>query len=540
MKRRIILATALFLAITGTSFAQQSQKKSAPKNWHLLSFASDSVYGIGAEQAYKELLKGKKSKKVIVAVLDTGIDTLHEDLKNVMWTNKKEIAGNGIDDDKNGYTDDVHGWSFLGSRDGKQNVVNGSSEADREYIRLLKKYKNDTTRIDNPADKTYLRELTPKLSSTRNYKHYLLMKEIYDDIVKIDSAVRAFYQSGNISYEQVRAYKTDDPALKTAQNRLVTELYNQKGEKSIQKVIDVRKSYFESAQKKLTKPENADVYERNVVGDNSNDINDRFYGNSLLTFASSGHGTHVSGIIAAQRNNDNDGKGVADNVEIMTVRVVPQGDEYDKDIACGIRYAVDNGAKIINMSFGKGFSPGKQWVDDAFKYAESKGVLLVHAAGNDSKNLDSAKTFPSKHYLNGGQATNYISVGASTTNGIAAGFSNYGQTEVDIFAPGANILSTMPGNAYAEMQGTSMAAPVVSGVAALVWSYYPDLTVYQLKDIILKSATVLTTDTPLPGNRRVKVPFAKLSVTGGIVNAYNAVKMAEEMKTMKNAAKKVK
>lgn len=536
--KKLILFTSILFAY-GSVVAQQAQTKH-PLNWHLLSYDADSVYGVGVQKAYAELLQGKKSNKIIVAVLDTGIDTLHEDLKNVLWTNKKEIAGNGIDDDKNGYVDDIHGWSFLGSKDGKQNVENGSSEADREYVRILKKYNNDTTKITDPKEKAYLHFLLPKLKVVSLRNHLESMKEIYFGMLKVDSVLRDYYKTDSVSYEQVTQFKTDDPQLMIAAGRLRTEMYNQKGPRSVKAAIEFRKAIYERVKENLNDARNLKVDERVVVGDDPDDINDRFYGNNLLLFKPSGHGTHVSGIIGAQRNNGNNANGIADNVEIMTVRVVPQGDEYDKDIACGIRYAVDNGAKIINMSFGKGVSAHKEWVDDAFKYAESKGVLLVHAAGNDSKNSDSIPSYPTKNLIKGGALNNFINVGASASSGIATGFSNYGKTQVDIFAPGANILSTMPDNKYAESQGTSMAAPVVSGVAALVWSYYPELTMVQLKDILLKSVTVITKETSLPGNRRVKVTFDKLCITGGIVNAYNAVKMAEEMKTKKNSGKKAK
>ncbi|MCO4293580.1 S8 family serine peptidase [Solitalea sp. MAHUQ-68] len=536
MNRKIILNVICMMGLCSSAFAQKNKPK-LPLNWHLLSKETDSVYGVGAERAYKELLPGKKSKKVVVAILDTGIDTLNDDLKNVLWTNKKEIPGNGIDDDKNGYVDDIHGWNFLGSKDGKQNIVDASQEADREYLHLLKKYNNDTTKITNSADLAYLHQLVPKLSVTRTRTHFELMKLIYESVVTIDSVVKAYYGTTNFTYEQVRDYKTDDPKLKRGQAWLAMEMYNLKGDRSSAAAIQMRREIYESVKKRLTEVSNLEITERSKVGDDPNDNKDHYYGNNLLYFPESGHGTHVAGIVGAQRNNSNDVKGIADNVELMTVRVVPQGDEYDKDIANGIRYAVDNGARIINMSFGKPLSPGKQWIDDAMKYAESKGVLLVHAAGNDSKNLDSICTYPTKHLLKGGTLSNYIVVGASTPNAIAANFSNYGKKEVDIFAPGVNILSTMVNNRSGEMQGTSMAAPVVSGVAALVWEYYPTLTAAQLKEVLLKSATdVKEIVSPVP-KKRMKSKMGLLSVTGGIVNAYNAIKLAEEMSKASNSSK---
>jgi cell wall-associated protease len=247
------------------------------------------------------------------------------------------------------------------------------------------------------------------------------------------------------------------------------------------------------------------------------------------------HGTHVSGLIGAVRNNGIGVDGVADNVKIMMLRVVPDGDEYDKDVALAIRYAVDNGAKVINMSFGKYFSPEKRWVDSAVKYAEQHDVLIVHASGNESNDVDVKENYPNcwlKQWRT--NATNFINVGASSdpkiSGGIAAEFSNYGKETVDVFAPGVRIYSTFPGgNHYGNLQGTSMAAPIVTGLAALLRTYYPELTAVQVKKIIEEStfkpdATVISIK---PGSKSEEVPFSVLSKTGGIINAYKAVMDAD-------------
>jgi subtilisin family serine protease len=240
-----------------------------------------------------------------------------------------------------------------------------------------------------------------------------------------------------------------------------------------------------------------------------------------------GHGTHVAGIIGAVRNNDVGVDGIAPSVKVMMVRAVPDGDERDKDIANAIRYAVDNGAQVINMSFGKAFSPQKAAVDSAVRYADAHGVLMVHAAGNDAENSDVKASFPSPNYLGGGRAQNWIEVGASSWKSgesLVAPFSNYGHTLVDVFAPGVDILSTVPGG-YERDSGTSMAAPVVTGLAALLLDYFPTLTGADVKRIILASA-VRHTDQSVqkPGGGSVR--FGELSATGGIVNAYAAIKMA--------------
>ena len=278
-----------------------------------------------------------------------------------------------------------------------------------------------------------------------------------------------------------------------------------------------------------------------------NDINDRYYGNNDVMAGTPSHGTHCSGIIAAARNNGIGMDGIADNVKIMMVRAVPDGDEHDKDIANAIRYAVDNGAQIISMSFGKDFSPEKNWVDDAVKYAQSKDVLLVHAAGNDHKDIDTAENFPNPVYVNNtGRAKNFITVGASgdpTNGGFTASFSNYGKNEVDVFAPGVNIYSTLPGgNKYGNFSGTSMACPVVAGVGALILEYFPDLSAEQLKYVIEKSATPVKEKVILPGTQKTPggneesqmVDLSDISKSGGEVNAYEAIKLASTLKGERN------
>jgi len=257
------------------------------------------------------------------------------------------------------------------------------------------------------------------------------------------------------------------------------------------------------------------------------------------------HGRHVSGIIAAVRNNGKGIDGIADNVKIMMIRAVPDGDEHDKDIALAIRYAADNGAKVINMSFGKGFSPEKQWVDDAVKYAQSKGVLLVHAAGNDASDIDTAWNFPTPVFkADGKRASNWITVGASgdpKLGGLVAGFSNYGKKEVDVFAPGVKIYSTIPGgNSYGNAQGTSMASPVVAGLAALILEYFPNLTAEQVKSVIEKSSLKPDMKVKNPATEE-EVDLSELSRSGGVINAYEAVKLASTMKGERNdKAEKVK
>ncbi|MBI3882816.1 MAG: S8 family serine peptidase, partial [Sphingobacteriales bacterium] len=299
---------------------------------------------------------------------------------------------------------------------------------------------------------------------------------------------------------------------------------------SNKEIIDEMEGQLRKAASANTPPKE---YRKDIVKDDETNINDRSYGNNDLMASTPFHGTHCSGIIGAVRDNNKGVNGIADNVKIMMIRAVPDGDEHDKDIANAIRYAVDNGAQIISMSFGKDFSPEKYWVDDAARYAEKKNVLLVHAAGNDAKNIDTTDNFPNANFIDGkGRSNIWITVGASgdpKNGGVTASFSNYGKKEVDVFAPGVKIHSTIPGgNTYGDASGTSMACPVVAGTAAFILEYFPTLSALQLKYVIEKSAKSPGIDVRQPGTEN-QVNMLTLDKTGGIINAYEAVKLAATM-----------
>ncbi|HVF81006.1 MAG TPA: S8 family peptidase, partial [Flavisolibacter sp.] len=529
--------------ITLSSYAQ----KAVPNGWHLGSEKTTGYYGIGLDEAYK-FLKGKTSQTVVVAVIDSGIDTLHEDLRPVMWTNPKEIPGNGIDDDKNGYVDDVHGWNFLGGKDGR-NVGKDSYEAARVYYRYKGKFETvkDPSALSKEDQELY--KMWAKSGSDVNkgvdMNEVLMIKRIYPMVKKGDSVVAKDLGKPVYSIKDIQAYSPTDKDAKALKEILTNIGAANNGNTDItnKQIIDDIESQLNKAEASGTAPIN---YRGDIVKDNEADINDRAYGNNDIMATGADHGTHVSGIIAAARDNKKGIEGVADNVRIMTLRAVPDGDEHDKDIALAIRYAADNGAKVINMSFGKGVSPEKSWVDDAVKYAESKGVLLVHAAGNDAANIDTAWNFPTPVFkANKQRASNWLTIGASGAekNKVVANFSNYGKEEVDVFAPGVNIYSSVPGgNTYANFSGTSMASPVVAGVAALILEYYPKFTPQQVKMIIEKSAVPFPAEVTNPGTGD-KVPFSDLSRTGGLVNAYEAIKMADALSKdgkIKTATEKIK
>lgn len=543
LKRSVL--SILVAAICFSSFAQTSVKKEmVPNGWYLKD-RQEGFYGISLDKAY-QFVKGKKSQPVVVAVIDSGIDTTHEDLKPILWTNTKEIPGNGIDDDGNGYVDDVHGWNFLGGRDGR-NVKQDSYEAARVYHANKAKFENVSdpstlSKDDQEAYKTWLRAKNDVVGSV-DVNELFFIKKLYPGLKRGDSAIAKELNKEEYSGNDLKNYKTTNADANVTKNLILNICQSNNNNFDI-----TNKQIIEDLEGQLRKAESADAppknYRGEIVKDNEADINDKFYGNNDIMAGTPFHGTHVSGIIGAMRKNGKGIDGIADNVRIMMVRAVPDGDEHDKDIALAIRYAVDNGAKIINMSFGKGFSPEKNWVDDAVKYAESKGVLLVHAAGNDAKNIDTAYNFPNPIFkADGKKATNWLTIGASgdpKNGGLVASFSNYGKKEVDVFAPGVNIYSTIPGgNTYGNASGTSMASPVTAGVAAFLLEYYPTLTPEQLVYVLEKSATApgIKVTNPATG---ATVNLSDLSKMGGIVNAYEAAKLAATLTAKENSAKPVK
>lgn len=547
MKRMMKWMLVMLITIANSSLFAQEQvpapvvndNKVAPNNWHLLDRSETGYYGISLQKAY-DLLKGRKSQTVIVGVIDSGVDTLQEDLKPVLWRNPGEIPHNGIDDDKNGYVDDYYGWNFLGGKDGR-NVKEDSYEAARVYWKLKPKYGEtipDTANLKGEEKYEAVMFLKAKAAVMDgvNPMEVTMMKKILPILETGDSIIAKDLGKTEFDGKDLKDYQSVIPEAKSA-----AAIY-----KNIQRLNDnddiTNVQILNDLRGQIRKAESADTppqdFRGEIVQDNYNDINDKYYGNPDVMTGTPTHGTHVSGIIGAARNNGLGMDGVADNVKIMMIRAVPDGDEHDKDIALAIRYAVDNGAKIISMSFGKSFSPEKKWVDDAVKYAAAHDVLLIHAAGNDAKDVDVYDNFPSPDFVDGsGDAKNYITVGASgdaTNGGFTASFSNYGKS-VDVFAPGVNIYSTLPGgNVYGKLSGTSMAAPVVAGLAALLLEYFPDLSAVQLKYIIEKSATPITDKVILPGtqgeNEPTMVNLSEISKTGGEINAYNAVKMAMSMK----------
>ncbi len=500
------------------------------KSWQHKDIVADTIPGVSTEKAYEEILSKKPGKSVIVAVIDGGTDIDHEDLKNQIWINPKEIPNNKIDDDNNGYVDDINGWNFLGNRKGKNvyytrwefvrilhqkgyftkgelNVPNG--EKDSLILNAVKFYKEAKSVLEE--DKAYVLDIKEKFA--------LIKKGLKDYFPNQEYNLEKLKSIDTVKNKKLRK------AVKTLYSFLKYDLTEEWLNDYEKIYVDIIENY------KL----NPDYNERKLIGDKVNDITDIKYGNNNVVGDTNkeNHGTLVSGIIGAIRNNNLGINGIADNVKLMLLRAIPKGDEYDKDVALAIRYAVDNGAKVINMSFGKFFSQHSNFVRDAIKYASEKDVILINSAGNDGKNIDMYDCYPVDYVVNKEYANNFITVGALNTSldkTLPAYFSNYGKKNVDVFAPGVNIYTTSTNNTYKNVDGTSFAAPIVAGVAAVLRSRYPKLKASQVKKIILESGNTYHIKVNYPGqDDQLVIPFSDLSKSGKIVNAYNALLLAEQI-----------
>ncbi|XOD69592.1 MAG: S8 family serine peptidase [Flavobacteriales bacterium AspAUS03] len=556
MRRITLLAIFFFLSVSFSQAQTSSINEEALKHWHHQDPISTGIYGIGTDKAY-DLLKKKKRKPtpIIVAVIDSGIDIDHEDLKNNIWTNPGEIPNNGIDDDNNGYIDDTHGWNFIGGK-----------EADIQYdvsevIRIVKRFKP----LFDSGD--YLKDKEMQNRIPDDYKMYLEAKKVYEKKLakskKDEANIQHFerlktallkgfdetaQQLGNQKLtpeiiSSIQEVSRETTLIKISLQQVLTQngdkLHDKTTQEIKQKIETDFNEFIDQQSKRSQYFYNLHFDPRNIVGDNYEDSNEHYYGNNHVKTPYDFHGTHVAGIIGAVRNNNIGMNGIIDQVKIIPIRAIPDGDERDKDVANAIRYAVDNGAQIINMSFGKSFSPQKSIVDAAVKYARDKGVLMIKAAGNSSENIDKKNDYPTNKDVQGRLINDlWITVGASTyenDQNLPAPFSNYGQKNVDLFAPGLAIYSTIPEDTYRLLPGTSMASPMVAGAAAVLWSYYPKLNAAQVKDLLLRSTNVVNKLVNLPidiekSPTKVgqKIKFNQLSKTGGILDLYKTVQLAEK------------
>jgi subtilisin family serine protease len=507
------------------------------KGWNSLDLVSDTIPGMSVNKAYNDIIKNKKGKTVIVGVIDSGVDIEHEDLDAVIWTNPKEIKGNGKDDDNNGYIDDIHGWNFLGD----------SEDENLEYVRIIKKLKQKYTGktlasiSENDRDE-YQNYITAKAEFEKEYQKNSAQKIQYEQILQQSEVSHKAITDvlGKEDYSRDELLKAEAKTPEMQQHiAFMTQMFGfMDPDDTVPDFIKSIKEGVDHFTDQLNYNLNPEFDGRTVVGDNVDDITDVKYGNNNVMGPDpkkegTKHGTHVAGIIAAERNNGKGMNGIAQNVKIMAVRAVPNGDEYDKDIALAIRYAVDNGAKVINTSFGKYYSTHPEWVREAITYAASKDVLIVNAAGNEGTDLDKKAVYPNDQTNNGSEiANNFITIGAlnyTYGSNLVADFSNYGKNNVDAFAPGVKIWATTPNNSYEYLQGTSMAAPAVSGVAALIRSYYPTLKASQVKQILMDSGLSTKSLVVIGGEQTNVGSFSGLSKSGKMVNLYNALIMADKL-----------
>lgn len=533
--KKLVLA-AVFLAGFSFNYAQESKDSTIdPKEnkdlmtWYHKDFATSKVYGVNTANAYKYLeSKGLKPKTVVVGVLDSGVQVDHPGLVKNIWSNPNEVPNNGKDDDGNGYIDDDHGWNFIGGKNGDIGIDN------MEVTRVVAKYKpvfegDDSTK--NKANQANMpeefamymksKELFTKKSvdAKQNFQQYTMINEAIPEMLKMLGGKA-------LTKENIANIKPTDQkqaiGLQVLNNLALSPAFSGKSPAEVEKLM---KEEIKGALDHFGPM--AKQYDLNydpraeIVGDNYDDYSEKSYGNNHYQGPDAEHGTHVSGIIAGLPQGKEVQYGVASKVaKIMVVRTVPNGDERDKDVANAIRYAVDNGAKVLNMSFGKPVSPGKNVVWDAFKYAEDKGVLLVKAAGNENEDVAEHLAYPT-NFKNSSDAAPFVNnvlvVGASTNRNsdLRAGFSNYNQKMVNVFAPGEEIYSTVPNNEYSYQQGTSMASPVVAGAAAVLLAYMPNLKPAQIIEALVKTS-----------NKSTENDFGSKSQAGGVIDVKKAAEYA--------------
>lgn len=493
----------------------------APDRWWHLETLEGGVPSTDLDGAHALLAGRAPAREVVVAVIDGGVDVQHEDLDDVLWVNGDEVPGNGLDDDRNGYVDDVHGWNFIGGADGRH-VHHDTYEMTRLHAACVGGAAAGGTPRPGPdlcaeVAAAYEAEREELTGLARQIEQ---IQQIYPILVGILGAA----VGAEPTLENVGELVPADP--RTAEAR---SIFLQLAAAGIDEELLAEEA--EQVGNRLRYGLDTDFDPRPVVGDDYGDPTERYYGNGDVEGPDPSHGTAVASVVAAERDNGVGIDGAAGaGVRLMIVRAVPEGDERDKDVANAIRYAVDNGADVVNMSFGKDFSPYREVVEEAIRYADARGVLMVHASGNDGADLRGSRNFPSPAYADGSSPALWIEVGASawqTPDSLAASFSNYGAGQVDVFAPGVAIRAAAPDDDYEPSDGTSVAAPVVSGIAGLLLAYFSDLDAAGARRLILETATDMSRqDVARPGGEEGIVPFGELSSTGGVVNAAAAVRRA--------------
>lgn len=512
------------LAILSFAVYFNLHAQEAQQFWHHADIKEDGIPGISLNQAL-DYLEGRPSKRVLVAIIDSGYEIDHDAFEGKLWVNAGEIVGNGKDDDGNGFVDDVNGWNFLGGAE--DNIVNETLELTREYRRLKPKYENAKSskskeyRYWKEVEANYLKERDETYASAERFFTR------YNDVTYSYNLLSGYTKVDTLSVDALNTINSEDSVVIKASQSMMGILTFLGGKGTLDQILESASGAYEYYDYQYNYAYNLDFDPRDKVGDDPSNLREKGYGNNAIEDVrgyGGSHGTHVAGIVGGEDY------GVTSNVEFMFIRAVPGGDERDKDVANAIFYAVDNGAQVINMSFGKDYSPNEDYVREAVAYAESKGVLMIHAAGNDGKNNDKNLSYPDGSVSSKKKSGAWIEVGASSQSfdeKLPASFSNYGKNNVDLFAPGVGILSSVPGNTYEPNSGTSMAAPVVAGISALLLSYFPDLEATEIKNILMRSAKSIDLEVIKPRSEE-RVKFSELSKAGGIVNAYEAVKLADQ------------
>ena len=512
----------------------------ATQFWHWKDLAKDGVHGVSLTEAHQKLTALKLTPTpIVIAVLDGGIDTSHPQIKPFLWKNAKEIPGNQLDDDKNGYVDDYYGWNFLGNAHGV-NINKAAAEKSRVYHRYKKEFNQaalDSSQWNQEKKKTYLtwkQAAAEMIFSEEDAANLSFIKMAKNAVLKMGAVLIKEIEDTNFTAEQLEPFQ---PMGKIAADTKISYLRTLQAlgiDKSMgySTILNDLNDYIAGKEQSSLALENEpEDLRKTIIQDQYDNFKDQFYGNMDIMGPNARHGTHVAGL--AIGITDTAATSFKTPIRIMGLRVVPDGDEYDKDIALGIRYAVNNGAKVINMSFGKSFSPEQAWVDSAIRYALSKDVLIIHSAGNESYDLNLKTVYPSPYStLFKDKAANMLTVGASSDpligESLLTDFSNYGNQVVDLLSPGYKIYSSLPSPRFGFQNGTSMSAPIVSHIAGLVRAYFPKLTAVEVKNILLQSCWK-----PNDPNSQFAIPqkeqtstLSNIAAEGGIINAVLSIQNA--------------
>ncbi len=479
IKSSLLALTAIVSVPPSVSYAS---------DWH--KHLNDTCQGINLFDAHRFISSRslRPRQTVIVGIIDSGLDTVCVDIKPALWINTKEKA-DGKDSDGNGYPDDIHGWNFLGTSDGSFNMTSAGTEEYREFKRLFPKYKGvDSPSAADRAEYDYYMRMRKKAGIDSYLKFYAYNAIKQDAFEYLDSLLRKRepIAADTVSVNGMALILGDDSTAVRNIELLGLDLMKAGLTSPWKSAFKTHSDEFALIRRRVEGIEK-DADKRLLMGDDLKDEKDIYYGNNCLKADGCDHGTFVAGVIAGQGVNNSDITGIFPEAKLMILRAIPDGDEYDKDVATAIRYAVDNGAKVINMSLGKMTSPDSTMVNHAIAYALEHDVLLLQAAGNSHLNIDSIPYYPSGLRDDGTFYPNFIRVGASTKKGLVSGMSNFGASKVDLLAPGQDITSNTTGNQFMTSSGTSIATPVAAAVAAMVRAYFPELKASEVKEILMNS-----------------------------------------------------